>query len=80
MNFTKRAMSVIMAIISIICLLTVLSGCGKKASDDAGRVYYLNFKPEQNSAWQTLAQKKYPQFSFCLAQEKESNENEFCDI
>lgn len=33
---------------------TLLSSCGK---NDDGYVYYLNFKPEQNDAWQKLAKK-----------------------
>ena len=29
------------------------------ADDAAGKVYYLNFKPEQDEAWQNLAAKLY---------------------
>ncbi len=36
----------------ILTLLT-LAGCGKK--EKAAQVYYLNFKPEQDAAWQGLA-------------------------
>ena len=47
--------------------LSLLSGCGTKPStpsdtgssgnDSAGgKVYYLNFKPEQNAQWQELAE------------------------
>lgn len=35
-----------------------LTGCGDKDKDKAeekGSVYYLNFKPEVNDAWQALA-------------------------
>ncbi len=36
--------------------LTALAGCAKEpASSEAGSVYYLNFKPEQDAAWQNLA-------------------------
>ena len=28
------------------------------ADDAAGKVYYLNFKPEQDEAWQNLAAKR----------------------
>lgn len=34
--------------------IIVLVGCGKKNMNQA-RVYYLNFKPEQDAAWQQLA-------------------------
>ena len=50
------------SIISIGLILAVLAGCcavlascGKR-SDANGKVYYLNFKPEQNEAWIKLAQ------------------------
>ena len=36
--------------------LTALAGCAKEpASSETGSVYYLNFKPEQDAAWQNLA-------------------------
>ena len=44
------------AILLLICLLFSLASCGKKKSD-VGSVYYLNFKPESDSAWQALAKK-----------------------
>lgn len=34
----------------------IMSGCGKNRGQSVGRVYYLNFKPEQDAAWQKLAQ------------------------
>ena len=40
---------------------TCLAGCGTSSSNDKdssgakGQVYYLNFKPEQDQAWQKLA-------------------------
>lgn len=38
-----------------VCLFAVcFAGCGKKTAE-SGKVYYLNFKPEQDSAWQQLA-------------------------
>lgn len=37
-----------------VLIMTLFAGCGKK--DDTASVYYLNFKPEQDSAWQKLAQ------------------------
>lgn len=47
----KRLLSIALSIIMVIGLL---AGCGGTASE--GRVYYLNFKPEQDAAWQKLAQ------------------------
>ena len=38
-----------MAVMLCVCF----TGCAKK--DEAGKVYYLNFKPEQDAAWQELA-------------------------
>lgn len=40
-------------ILSFIIIVGTLSGCGKK--DEKGSVYFLNFKPEQDAAWQQLA-------------------------
>ena len=39
-------------LLSVAMVATLLAGCGKA---DAGSVYYLNFKPEQDQAWQDLA-------------------------
>ncbi len=37
----------------MVLLLTLLAGCSQK--EEKGKVYYLNFKPEQDSQWQQLA-------------------------
>ncbi len=43
-----------LSIIIMFCLIIGLfAGCGEK--ETSGRVYYLNFKPEQDGAWQELA-------------------------
>lgn len=47
----KKILSVF---ISLLLIATLFAGCGKTK---AGRVYYLNFKPEQDAAWQALAKK-----------------------
>lgn len=47
----KKILSVF---ISLLLIVTLFAGCGKTK---AGRVYYLNFKPEQDAAWQALAKK-----------------------
>ena len=44
-------------LLSTVCVMSLAVGCG--ASDDKkdaeGSVYYLNFKPESDEAWQKLA-------------------------
>ncbi len=47
----KKILSVF---ISLLLIASVFAGCGKTKM---GRVYYLNFKPEQDAAWQALAKK-----------------------
>ncbi len=42
-----------LALFLSVCMLVALCGCGRTA--DKGSVYFLNFKPEQDSAWQNLA-------------------------
>ncbi len=37
------------------CLVFLLSGCGKENNEN-GRVYYMNFKPEQDAQWKELAE------------------------
>ena len=47
---------VLALLLSAVCVLSmVLTGCSK--GDDKGSVYYLNFKPEADQAWQDLAKK-----------------------
>ena len=44
-------------LLSAVCAMSLAVGCGSSAdSDEAGKVYYLNFKPEQNDAWVALAE------------------------
>ena len=50
----KRIAIILAAIICFAAVLPLLSGCMKK-DDGKGRVYFLNFKPEQDAAWQALA-------------------------
>ena len=38
----------------LVAIATVFVGCGEK-KEEKGSVYYLNFKPEQDAAWQELA-------------------------
>ncbi len=39
----------------LMCLLTVISLASCARRSEEGQVYYLNFKPEQDAAWQKLA-------------------------
>ena len=50
----------ITVILSLCLIGSLFTGCGPKQSAEEGRVYYLNFKPEQDAAWQQLA-KAYTQ-------------------
>ncbi len=47
----KRVIAVVLALVAV---CTMLTGCGKASQ---GSVYYLNFKPESDEAWQDLAKK-----------------------
>ncbi len=49
----KKILSIILCLCFVCCLF---AGCGQKTTE-AGKVYYLNFKPEQDAAWQNLAKK-----------------------
>ncbi len=50
----KKFISIILALTSI-CLLFSGCACGGTKDTGTGSVYYLNFKPEQDKAWQNLA-------------------------
>ena len=47
----RKLLSIILVLVAI---ATIFAGCGEK-KEDKGSVYYLNFKPEQDAAWQELA-------------------------
>ncbi len=43
-------------LLSAACVMSLAVGCGSKGEDASeGKVYYLNFKPESDAAWQKLA-------------------------
>lgn len=47
---------VLVLVMALAMVLTVFVGCGEKpAENTTGSVYYLNFKPEADQAWQDLA-------------------------
>lgn len=48
----KKVLSLLM---TVVLIALCFAGCGEKSAEK-GRVYYLNFKPEQDAAWQTLAE------------------------
>ncbi len=46
-------MKKLVAILLVLIIVLGMVGCG--AEKDTASVYYLNFKPEQDAAWQELA-------------------------
>ena len=53
-NKIKKIISVLLAVITLLFAFALLTSCtGDKSGE--GRVYYLNFKPEQDGEWQKLA-------------------------
>ncbi|MGN1081517.1 MAG: extracellular solute-binding protein, partial [Acutalibacteraceae bacterium] len=53
----KKIFSIVLALCLVLCLF---AGCGGSNNGEGGNaktgsVYYLNFKPEQDKAWQDLA-------------------------
>ncbi len=46
----KKVLSLVLALAMVVAMF---AGCGAK--EDTASVYYLNFKPEQDEAWQNLA-------------------------
>ena len=51
----KKIIIALTMAISISVMLCVFVGCMGNRDASKGRVYYLNFKPEQDAAWQKLA-------------------------
>ncbi len=49
-----RKMRKVLALVLVLCLCFGFAACGK-AEEEKGSVYYLNFKPEADEAWQALA-------------------------
>ncbi len=51
----KKLLSIVLCLVAV---MTLFAGCGKtEEKEETGSVYYLNFKPEQDAAWQNLAKK-----------------------
>jgi raffinose/stachyose/melibiose transport system substrate-binding protein len=57
MNRTIKAAVSMIAIAAMSVGTLAACGSGSSSSDGKGKVYYLNFKPEANDAWQALAKK-----------------------
>ena len=53
-NKIKKIISVTLAAVLLLTAVSLLSSCAREKTGK-GRVYYLNFKPEQDGAWQKLA-------------------------
>ena len=50
----KKIISLLLVLVMVIGVASMFAGC-KKDKDEVGSVYYLNFKPEADAAWQALA-------------------------
>ena len=49
----KKYLALVLAIVLSLSMVVGLTGCTK--TNKEGSVYYLNFKPEADAAWQQLA-------------------------
>ena len=56
----KRIFTLLIILCMVVCVFTGCTSTGEQPQEKTGRVYYLNFKPEQDEAWQNLA-KAYTQ-------------------
>lgn len=51
----KKILSIILILCLTVCAFAGCGGGGKTDAKSEGKVYYLNFKPEQDKAWKELA-------------------------
>ncbi len=56
MKNKNKILTLILCFTLFIGAICSFCSCNNQTSSDGGRVYYLNFKPEQNAAWIKLAQ------------------------
>ena len=49
----KKIIALLLAVVMVASMAAMISGCDK--TEAKGKVYYLNFKPEADEAWQALA-------------------------
>ena len=52
----KKFLALLLAVVMVLSVTSIFTGCDKKV-DEKGKVYYLNFKPEFDTALQGLAKK-----------------------
>ena len=52
----KKIIALLLAVVMVLGVATMFAGCDEK-TDEKGKVYYLNFKPEFDTALQDLAKK-----------------------
>ncbi len=55
MKKTKKLLALLLASVTVLCCALTFASCSRNANNGDGKVYYLNFKPEQNDAWIKLA-------------------------
>lgn len=49
----KKIVSILLVLVMVVGMCSMFAGCKKE--EEKGSVYYLNFKPEADEAWQALA-------------------------
>ena len=54
-NRIKKIVSLFMAALLVASACLLITSCNRSKNNGEGRVYYLNFKPEQDAQWQKLA-------------------------
>ena len=55
----KKIIALLLAVVMVVGMAAMFTGCKK---NEVGKVYYLNFKPESDEAWQALA-KEYTELT-----------------
>ena len=53
----KKFIALLLAVVMVLSMSAMFTGCDEAGKDETGSVYYLNFKPEFNDALQELAAK-----------------------
>ena len=63
----KKTLALILAAVMALSLVACAKTPGNGGTEAKGSVYYLNFKPEQDQAWQDLAKAYTPRRPACLS-------------
>ena len=58
----KKIIALLLAVVMVLSMGAMFAGCQESESEGKGKVYYLNFKPEADEAWQKLA-KEYTELT-----------------